>query len=104
MGFVIILSMLQVNFTRSNRLSYAKLNLISENSIPIIGVKLIDGSTAEFECFYNPITLHQDWIIPKHMIITNDCFIFVDSAGNEWTLHPDDIVFNSLLNNPKCMG
>lgn len=76
-------------------MSYIKLSLKTPNNISIIGVKLDDGSTAEIECSYNKAINHRDWIIPRNMTQENDCYIFIDSSGNECKLNLDDVFFAS---------
>jgi len=76
-----------------------KINLIAPNSLPIVGVKLVDGSTSELECFYDSKTGLQDWKIPNNMLNDNGHFIFVGSDGNEWTRLPSDVLFDSLPHN-----
>jgi len=80
---------------KGNQMSYIKLDLITPNRLSIVGVKLTDDSTAKIECHYDEVTNHQDWIIPKNMIQVDDCFIFIDSSGNECKLNPNDVFFAS---------
>ncbi len=64
-------------------MSYIKLHLITPDRLPIVGVKLTDDSTAAIACNYDKVTNHQEWIIPKNMIQVDNCFVFIDSSGNE---------------------
>lgn len=78
-------------------MNYIKLNLITPNRFPIVGVKLTDGSTAEIQCHYDKATNFPDWIVPKNMIQVDDCFIFIDSSGNECKLNLNDVFFASTI-------
>ena len=68
-----------------------KISLIAPNSLPIVGIKLNDGSVTEFEYEYTSgcVLNNRFFILPegtmKNVVYKNGDMILVDSEGNEWT-------------------
>jgi hypothetical protein len=67
-----------------------KVSLIAPNSLPIVGVKLNDGSVTEFEYEYasGGVISSRFFILPEgsmnNVVYKNGDLILVDSDGNEW--------------------
>jgi hypothetical protein len=72
------------------------LKLIALNSLPIIGLKLADGSLSAFEYFYDDRTKTSLYILPTgNTAAVGASTVLVDSGGNEWA--SGDVEFHSLL-------
>lgn len=79
-----------------------KLNLIAPNSLPIVGLKLEDGSLSNFEYSYDDQTMTSLYILPNGNTSALGLSILVDSGGNEWDT--SDVEFHSLLYCPSNRG
>lgn len=72
------------------------LKLIAPNSLPIIGLKLEDGSLSDFEYSYDDRTKTSMYILPPgNTSAIGAQTILVDSGSNEW--ESTDVEFHSLL-------
>lgn len=72
------------------------LKLIAPNSLPIIGLKLEDGSLSDFEYSYDDHTKTSLYILPTgNTAAIGASTVLVDSGGNEWG--SGDVEFHSLL-------
>lgn len=75
-----------------------KLKLTTPDSLPIVGIKLKDGSVSTFEFSYNKTNKTMMYILPSgnsaKIAGTNGNHIMVDSEGGEWD--SSDIEFHSL--------
>lgn len=71
------------------------LKLIAPNSLPIIGIKLEDGSLSDFEYSYDDHTKTSMYILPSGNTSVGATTVLVDSGGNEWA--SGDVEFHSLL-------
>jgi len=76
-----------------------RLKLIAPNSLPIVGMKLEDGSVSDFEYSYDDISKVSMYILPNGRTISHSknegLTALIDSNGNEWP--HSDIEFHSLL-------
>lgn len=77
-------------------MSFQNMKLKAPNDLPIIGVKIIDGTIAKVECHYGRTKNMQDWIMPNNIKEENGCYFFVDSSGKEWLLDPSDVFLKSI--------
>ena len=73
--------------------------LIAPNSLPIVGVKLEDGSVSDFEYSYDDQTKVSMYILPNGRTPSpskkEGTTALIDSNGNEWC--HTDVEFHSLL-------
>jgi hypothetical protein len=70
--------------------------LVAPNSLPIIGIKLADGSISEFEYSYNVQTQTSLYLLHDGKTSTTVTpTVLVDSAGSEWSAI--DVEFQSLV-------
>ena len=73
-----------------------KPNLIAPNSLPIIGIKLADGSVASFEYSYDDRTQTRTYILTSRgNSPLGEKNILIDSGGNEW--NSGDVEWHSLF-------
>lgn len=76
-----------------------KMKLIAPNSLPIVGIRLIDGSTSEFEYSYDQKNRVSTYILPsgntEMTLKKNGSTVLVDTSGIEWAAL--DVEFHSLL-------
>jgi hypothetical protein len=73
--------------------------LIAPNSLPIVGIKLEDGSVSDFEYSYDDQTKTSMYILPNGRTANpskkEGPAALIDSMGNEW--RHTDVEFHSLL-------
>lgn len=73
--------------------------LIAPNSLPIVGIKLQDGSVSEFEYSHDTKTKVSMYILPSGSMAgakdKEGPTMLIDSKGNEWSAL--DVEFHSLL-------
>lgn len=69
---------------------------IAPNSLAVTRIKLVDGSTSEFEYSYDIRTKTSMYFVPLG-ITSAICspIVLVDSAGNEWD--SVDVEFHTLM-------
>lgn len=76
-----------------------KITLVAPNELPIIGVRLEDGSIHDFEYFYDNVNLVRSFILKdgakSKTLNQNGDHVLVDSNGNDWPA--SDIEYNSIL-------
>lgn len=76
-----------------------KINLVAPNSLPIVGMRLKDGSVREFEYSYDNVNLVRSFILKDggsaNMLERDGDYVLVDSEGNEW--RASDIEYDSIL-------
>ena len=78
--------------------------LIAPNSLPIVSIKLDDGSVSEFEYSYDDNTKVSLYLLPDGRKANpskmGGSSALIDSKGNEW--NHSDVEFHSLRNSaPK---
>jgi hypothetical protein len=70
--------------------------LIAPNALPIIGIKLEDGSLIDFEYSYDDYTQTSLYIFPAgNTSPARATSVLVDSGCNEWA--SADVEFHSLV-------
>ena len=74
-----------------------KYKLTAPNTLPIISIKLLDGSISSFEYSFDDKTKTSYYILPNGHKPT--LAILLDSEGNEWDMI--DVEYYSLLHN-RC--
>lgn len=72
-----------------------QLELIAPNDLPIVSLKLKNGSFSNFEYSFDDKTQTSLYILPDGNTTTLGVPILVDSGGNEW--ETSDVEFHSLL-------
>lgn len=76
-----------------------KINLVAPNSLPIVGMRLEDGSVREFEYSYDNVNLVRSFILrdggSAKTLKRDGDHVLVDSEGNEWSA--SDIEYDSIL-------
>ena len=76
-----------------------KINLVAPNSLPIVGMRLEDGSVREFEYSYDKVNLVRSFILKDggsaKTLNRDGDHVLVDSEGNEWSA--SDIEYDSIL-------
>lgn len=72
-----------------------KMKLVAPNSLPIVGIKLEDGSLCNFEYSYDDQTQLSLYILTNGNTVAQGTSILVDSDGNEWD--SGDVEYHSLL-------
>jgi hypothetical protein len=76
-----------------------KIKLVAPNNLPIVGIRLEDGSVCEFEYSYDKVKLVRDFVLQNkgsaNILNRNGDSVLVDSAGNEWPA--SDIEYDSIL-------
>lgn len=70
--------------------------LIAPNALPVVGIKLTDGSCSAFEYSYDIKTKTSLYIVPPGTVATV-CTptVLIDAAGNEWD--SVDVEFHTIL-------
>lgn len=82
--------------TKEPNMTVHNLKLIAPNSLPIIGIKLNDGSLSDFEYSYDDHAKTFMYILPSgNASAIGATTVLVDSGGNEWA--SGDVEFHSLL-------
>ncbi len=75
------------------------IKLVAPNDLPIVGLRLEDGSTCEFEFSYDSVTkIHYYKLLNRGSADLSKCEgdqVLVDSDGNEWP--SADIELDSIL-------
>lgn len=70
--------------------------LIAPNSLPITRIKLVDGSTSEFQYSYDIRTKTSMYVVPPGTAsAVCSPTVLIDSAGNEW--EGVDVEFHTLM-------
>lgn len=76
-----------------------KINLVAPNSLPIVGMRLEDGSVREFEYSYDNVNLVRSFILKDggsaNTLKRDGDQVLVDSEGNEWSA--SSIEYDSIL-------
>ena len=75
------------------------IKLVAPNNLPIVGLRLEDGSICEFEYTYDSVSQVRYFKLLKRgaagALRRDGDQVLVDSAGNEWP--STDIEFDSIL-------
>jgi hypothetical protein len=72
-----------------------RIDLIAPNSLPITGIKLLDGSISKFEYSYDEKSQVSYYKLPNgHKQVES---VLVDSEENEWNMA--DVEYYSLMHN-----
>jgi hypothetical protein len=86
---------------KSGKMATDKIKLVTPNSLPIVGIRLNDGTISKFEFTYNKTSKTMMYILPsgntEKIATNNGAHILVDSDGKEWD--STDIEYHSLLSN-----
>jgi len=75
-----------------------KLKLVAPNSVPIVGLKMADGSLVSFEYSYDDQTQTSTYVLAdRGNSPLGGKNVLVDSEGNEWD--SSDVEWHSLVDN-----
>ncbi|WP_291993506.1 hypothetical protein [Candidatus Accumulibacter sp. ACC003] len=76
------------------------IKLLAPNDLPIVGIRMEDGTVCEFVYSYDNLNLVFDMVLKNkgsaNILNRDGCNVFVDSAGNEWPASDID-EYDSIL-------